>query len=183
MTVVRSFFVIVMMFTAIGGGTPGIAFQPRPDFSGQWTAESAPSPTLPGAGAPAPRGDMGSGWGSPLTITQDASRLVVEHARFSRSDLQPPIRLMFALDGSPTQNGVMIGHTTQMRLSRAAWDGQMLSITTSYPLIDPTSGRTITTDVTHRLSLDAGTLVIDVVRSGVLGGQSTSTRIVHRKTG
>ena len=53
------------------------------DFSGQWTADP------PAEKAP---GDMGSGWGSPLTITQDARQLIVEQALFSRYDLQPPVK-------------------------------------------------------------------------------------------
>ena len=38
-------------------------------------------------------GDMGSGWGSTITIAQDATRLSVEYAIFSRYDLQPPLTL------------------------------------------------------------------------------------------
>ena len=64
------------------------------DFSGRWT--SKPSPRRRPRPQPAlPRGDMGSGWGSPITITQDARQLVVEQALFSRYDLQPPVRSVF----------------------------------------------------------------------------------------
>ena len=79
----------------------------------------------------ASRGDMGSGWGSTLTITQDARQLVVEQALFSRYDLQPPLRFVYALDGSETRNTVMMGHATQVRTSRATWDGAALRITTT----------------------------------------------------
>ena len=37
---------------------------------------------------------MGSGWGSPLTITQDAKQLVVEQTLFSRCDMQPQLRFV-----------------------------------------------------------------------------------------
>ncbi len=44
-------------------GSPNAAdAQTRPDFSGRWTTEAA---------GPGRSGDMGSGWGSPITITQD----------------------------------------------------------------------------------------------------------------
>ena len=125
---------------------------------------------------------MGSGWGSPLTITQDAMQLVVEQALFSRYDLQPPLRFVYALDGSETRNAVMTGHTTQVRLSRTTWDGQALRITTIYPAVDPASGKTFTTEVTHKLSLESPTmLVVEVTRAGALGGQATTTRTVYRK--
>jgi hypothetical protein len=157
--------------------------QAPPDFSGQWTAEPAPAATTPPTpGAPPPRGDMGSGWGSPLTITQDARQLVVEQALFSRYDLQPALRFVYALDGSEARNAVMIGHSTQVRLSRTAWDGQTLRITTRYPAVDPASGKTFTTEVTQTLSLESPTaLVVAVVRAGALGGPTTTTRTVYRK--
>jgi hypothetical protein len=129
-----------------------------------------------------PRGDMGSGWGSPLTITQDARQLVVEPAVFSRYDANPQPRLTYALDGSESRNDVMIGHATQVRTSRAAWDGPSLRITTTYPGIDPASGKAFTTEVSHRLTLESpSALVVEVTRSGAMGGQALTTRTVYRK--
>ena len=161
------------------------ALQAQPDFSGQWTVEAAPAPATPPAGsapAPPPRGDMGSGWGSPLTITQDARQLVVEQTLFSRYDIQPPLRFVYALDGSETRNSVMTGHTTQLRVSRASWDGQALRIITTYPSIDPASGNAFTTEVIYRLTLESPTtLVIEAARGAALGGQPTKTRTVYRK--
>jgi hypothetical protein len=40
-------------------------------------------------------GDMASGWGSAIAITQDATRLTVEYAVFSRYDLQPPLKFTY----------------------------------------------------------------------------------------
>src|SRR5688572_27264043 len=87
-------------------------WQNPPDFSGQWVAEPevVARPAAPGTPAPPgppPRGSMGSGWGSPITIRQDAKQLVVEHPMFSRYDLQPPLRHLYALDGSETQYSIM----------------------------------------------------------------------------
>jgi len=161
-----------------------LAFQ-APDFSGKWTvdpAAPAAASLATGTPAPPPRGDMGSGWGSPLTITQDATELVVEQALFSRYDIQPPLRFVYALDGSETRNTVMTGHTSQVRQSRTAWAGQALRITTTYPAVDPASGQAFTTEVTHTLSLESpATLVIEVTRGGALGGQATTTRTIYRK--
>ena len=67
-------------------------------------------------------------------------------------------------------------------MSRAAWDGQTLRITTRYPGVDPDSGKPFTTEVTHRLSLESPTtLVVEVTRGAALGGQPTTTRTVYKK--
>ena len=125
---------------------------------------------------------MGSGWGSPLTITQDAKQLLVVQTLFGRGDMQPPLRFVYALDGAETRNTVMIGHASQQRVSRAAWDGQALVVTTTYPAVDPSSGKPFTTEVTHRLSLASPTsLVIEVTRGAALGGPVTTTKTVYRK--
>src|SRR5215471_9046258 len=100
----------------------GVA-QVKPDFSGRWTAEPpAVTPAGPEQAAaerargvelrssdPAPQGDMGSGWGSTITITQDATRLTIEYVFFRRGDMQPPLKFVYALDGSETRNTVMMG--------------------------------------------------------------------------
>jgi hypothetical protein len=152
----------------------------RPDFSGRWVAEVPPAPP-PSPGSPAVlRGDMGSGWGTPLTITHTAAELIVEHALFSRYDLQPPLRFVFKLDGSESRNTTMAGHATQTRVSRAEWDGTVLKIVTAYPGIDPGTGKPFTTTVTQRVSLPSpASLVIETVRSGVLGGRDTTSRTVY----
>jgi hypothetical protein len=164
--------------------------QTRPDFSGRWTAESDAAPLSTNAPAGRPDqgrlalGDMGSGWGSPLTISQDASRLIVEQTLFSRYDAAQQPRFVYALDGSETRNAVMISHSTQVRVSRTAWDGQALRITTLYPGIDPGSGKPFSTEVIHRLSLKSPTtLVIEVSRGASLGGAATTTRTLYRKGG
>jgi hypothetical protein len=152
------------------------AAQAPADFSGQWTAQAPPD-------SKPPRGDMGSGFGTPIAISQDAGQIVIQQTLFSRYDLQPPVRYAFALDGSESKNAVMIGHSTQVRTSRAAWDGAALRITTAYPAVDPGSGKAFTTEVTYRLSLESpSTLVIEATRAGVLGGKPTTTRTIYQKT-
>jgi hypothetical protein len=143
------------------------------DFSGQWAADP------PAAKA---AGDMGSGWGTPLTITQDGKALVVQAAIFSRYDIQPPVKMSYSLDGSESRNDVMTGHASQARVSRAKWDGGSLEITTSYPAVDAQTGKSLSTNVVHRLTLESpGVLVIEVARAGALGGKATTTRSVYRK--
>jgi hypothetical protein len=125
---------------------------------------------------------MGSGWGSPITITQTATDLVVEHQMFTRYDLQPPLRHVYKLDGSETQYSILISHSAQMRRSRARWNGGALEITTAYPGTDPATGKAFTVDVTQRLTLESPTtLVVEVTRGGALGGAPTTSRTVYRK--
>jgi len=182
MTNVRTPISLAAVVIAACGAIGVAAIQPA-DFSGTWIAETPAAPTpAPGSPAPPPRGDMGSGWGTPLTITQNATELVVEHALFSRYDLQPPLRFVYRLDATESRNTTMAGHVSQTRVSRATWDGQALTIVTSYPGIDPGTGKPFTTVVTHRVSLAApGQLVIEAVRGGVLGGRETTTRTVYTK--
>ena len=164
------------------GITIGVAAsQTTPDFSGQWTAETA-SATPAGPGAAAARGDLGSGWGATIAITQDAKQLVVEPMVYSRYDLQPQPRLVYALDGSETRNTLMLGRGVQVLASRARWQGASLIITTVHTFADPESGKPLTSEVTQTLSLESpSTLVVEARRSGVLGGSASTTRTVYTK--
>jgi hypothetical protein len=90
---------------------------------------------------------MGSGWGSPITITQDGAKLTVEYAFFGRGDMQPPLKFLYALDGSETKNSVMMGRGMQMQTARTAWDGAKLKITTLHTLADPSTGKPMTAEV------------------------------------
>ena len=152
--------------------------QEHPNFAGQWTVAAS---TEPGNRGPA-RGDMGSGWGSPITVTQDAARLTVEYAFFSRGDMQPPLRFVFALDGTETKNTVMMGNGIQSQLSKTRWDGNKLIITTVHSFRNPESGQPMTSEVRQTLSLESNnTLIVETTRSGVLGGASSTTRSTYNK--
>lgn len=187
---------LTIALIALCAGTVAAAMpQERTDFSGRWTTEAAPAPA-PGAGAapgggagqgpgrgrgPA-RGDMGSGWGPTITITQDAKQLVVEYSVFARGDMQPPWKFVYALDGSATKNTVMMGRGMQAQVSRARWDGAKLTITTEHTLTDPATNKPATARVVQTLSLESPTeLAVETVRAGVLGGAETRTLTVYRK--
>jgi len=172
---------IAMLARAVA---PAVA-QQRPDFSGAWTQvdSAATGPSVASSGDAAfRRGDMGSGWGSPLTITQDGGRLTVQYVFFIAYDLQPPLRYVFALDGSESLNSVMIGHASSEQRSRAAWEGRSLAITTQYPAPDVGTGSASSATVRRSLTLAAAdTLVIETTRLGVAGGAATTTRSVYLK--
>jgi hypothetical protein len=125
---------------------------------------------------------MGSGWGPTITVTQDARQLVIEYSVFARGDMQPPLKFLYALDGSETKNTVMMGRGMQAQSSRTAWDGSRLKITTTHTLADPATNKPLTALVTQTLSLESPTeLVVETVRAGVLGAPDTTTRTVYRK--
>jgi hypothetical protein len=160
--------------------------QPPADFSGRWTLEApaiASTPAVPGtpAAAAAP-GDMGSGWGSTITIAQDTKRLRVEYTIFSRYDLQPPLTFTYPLDGSMGRNTVMMGRGEQIESSRSQWNGQTLIIITTLDVADRDAGKPFTAELTRKLWLEsARTLVVEVTRSGVLGGPASTTRSIYRR--
>jgi hypothetical protein len=160
------------------------ASQGKPDFSGRWTAEAAPAASG-GAGAPAAapaRGDLGSGWGPAIVITQDAAKLSVEIALYSRYDLQPQPVMSFALDGSESRNTLMLGRDLQSQTSRANWDGDRLRIATTYLFADPVSRAAQTMDVTRTLALESpARLVVEAAWSAALGGQPSTTRTVYAR--
>ena len=156
--------------------------QAKPDFSGRWTIEPEAAPPSSSGRGGASAGNMGSGWGSNITITQDATRLTVEYAVFVRGDMQPPLKFVFALDGSETKNSVMMGRGIQAQTSKAAWEGDKLVITTEHSFENPANGQPMTTKVKQSLTLESPTsLLIETTRSGVLGGPSTTTRTIYKK--
>jgi len=173
------------LWLVLGAGLSAQAQAPA-DFSGRWTLDApaiATTAAVPGtpAAAAAP-GDMGSGWGSTITIAQDLKRLSVEYPVFSQYDLQPPLTFTYPLDGSVGRNTVMMGRGAQVESSRAQWQGQTLIITTSSQINDRVAGAPFTAEMTRKLSLEfATTLVVEVTRAGVLGGPSSTTRSVYRK--
>ena len=168
--------------------TAVVSAQPPADFSGRWTLDPpaiGTTPAVPGTPASAASpGDMGSGWGPAITITQEATRLRVEYVVFSRYDLQPPLVFTYALDGSESRNSVMMGRGDQVETSRAQWNGQTLIITTTFQVADRAAGKPFTTEVTRKLSLEAPTtLIVEVTRAGALGGPPSTTRSRYRKEG
>jgi hypothetical protein len=157
--------------------------QTRPDLSGRWTSEPAPATDAQGQrGGSGVRPELGSGWGSTITLTQDARALTVEYAFFTRGDMQPPLKFTYALDGSESRNPVMMGRGMQTERAKSAWDGQTLVITTTHDFKDPASGKAGSIDVVRRLSLESiDSLVVETTRAGALGGPASTTRVVYRR--
>jgi hypothetical protein len=162
------------------------ALAQAPDFSGKWTVV-APTRAAGSAQGTAPptlsaHGDMGSGWGSPLSLAQDARALTVEYSYFHPREMQPPFRLTYLLDGTESRNSVNIGRGPQLQVSRAEWQGDRLVITTRHEFVNPQDGRPMTSETRQTLRLEAAdTLVIETLRSGVLGGRAKATLTSYKR--
>jgi hypothetical protein len=166
------------------------AAQGRPDFSGRWS--SGPPPVAPSArdaaanasaAGPAPA-DVGSGWGRTITITQDERTVTIEWPIFTTYDLQPPLRFVYALDGSETVNAVMMGRGVQRQRSRARWAGDSLVITTTHPFTDPATRRDVPTEIRQTLVLESPTsLVVHTTRAATMDASPSTTRTVYTKGG
>ena len=113
-----------------------------------------------------------------LTITQRPDSLIVEYVFFAPYDLQPPVRMAFAADGSESVNDVMLSHATTRLRSRIAMRGNALEISTLHTA--PVGSHT---EVIHRLSLESPTsLIVEATRRGVYptAPNVTTTRYVKR---
>jgi hypothetical protein len=96
--------------------------------------------------------------------------------------MQPPLKFTYALDGSETKNAVMMGRGIQEETSKARWSADSLIITTTHMFANPETGQPMPMEVRRVLSLESPTsLVVEVTRSGVLGGPPTETRTVYTK--
>jgi hypothetical protein len=193
---------LLCLLAAVSAPRPSPA-QDRPDFSGTWSIAGASGDARRGGGAPLGRGaragrgargpqasDTGSGWGVEFTITQTAEKLTVERPLYARSDMQPPFRLHYALDGSTRANKLMVGRGIRELASTTSWDGEKLVIKTGFPFVNPTSGREEKSELTQTLSLTAAegqdappVLVVEATRSGVLGGPPSVSRATYTRRG
>jgi hypothetical protein len=150
----------------------------RPSFAGDWVRNDSVARTVATAGDAAfRRGDMSSGWGATLTIRERPDSMIVEYDFFSAYDLQPRVRLAYALDGSESRNSIMIGHAESAQRARLSWQDNALVITTQHVGPKGADGRAPSYEVRQALTLDAsGALVVETTRSGVLGAPTTTTR-------
>lgn len=174
-TVLLSLVVITTITTATA------AAQTRPDFSGRWSTP-APATASGVRGVSISTGTIGSGWTDDITITQDASRLTVERAQFSTYDIQPPMRLTYALDGSENRNTINMGRGPQEIRSRAVYRDGVLVITSSYPFTAPEGTRTQTIELKQELSLDtSGSLVVTTTLAALAGGSPSTAITIYKK--
>jgi hypothetical protein len=150
----------------------GAHAQARPDFSGKWIVDPASVPEAP-AGAPAGgRGGRGggAGFGAEFTAVQDAKTL-----KITRTQGDATVTATYNLDGSDSKNMAQGRGGQTEQVSKAAWDGSKLSITTTLDF----GGNTV--EQKRVLSLDGGNLVIEQTNPGRGGGEPTTVKRVYKK--
>lgn len=159
----------------------------RPDFSGRWMNPVQTDDSGRPHGA---SGSRGSGWGREFTVADDDGVLTVTRFFFTRGDLQPPITLRVALDGSPTVDTILMGRGIERHTSTAAWDGDTLVITTRYEVPAGAGGALVPYEEVRTLSLQPPpegrnawppSLTMVIVRKGVMGGPPSTTRLVFSR--
>jgi hypothetical protein len=131
------------------------------DFSGEWSREADA-----GANPEELYRAEGSGWGNRISITQNAAQVVVEYAFFSRGDLQPPLRFVYAPGAEATVNTVMMGAGVQRQVSTTRWDGCRLVITTRHEI----------GEVTQTLWLESPAQLVVETRRGAAAANRTNYR-------
>jgi hypothetical protein len=154
-----------------------LSAQNRPDLAGQWTivadAGAPPAGAPPGGGARGGRGGGGRGMGAvaglgqQATIVQSGNTLTI-----TRTSPMGEVRTVYNLDGSESRNSAAMGRGGDAveQVSRAAWDGDKLVITTTMSM----GGNNVET--TMSLSLDAsGNLVVESAGMGRGGAGGTTT--------
>jgi hypothetical protein len=160
----------------------GLAAQAPPDFSGRWSIAPDPPPPPGQRGGRTVSGSLGSGWGTDITVTQNAATITVEYAQFARGDMQPPTKFVYRLDGTESRNTINMGRGPQEQVSKAAWDGGRLAITTSHQFAAGPGGKVMTSEVRQVLSLESpAVLVVETTRSAVMGGQPSTTTTTYKK--
>jgi len=152
------------------------------NVSGTWVRVDSSATSVATTGDAAFRvGDMGSGWGTPLTITQGADSLIVAYDFFSAYDLQPPVRLAYAMNGTESRNSVMIGHATVSQRGRVAVRDSAVVITTVFeapPEVKARGG----VEMRQVLRLVSPTqLAVETTRPGVGGAPAIARTIYTRR--
>ncbi len=155
----------------------GVHAQAKPDFSGKWTMDpaSAPAPPAGGGGGGGRGGGRGggAGFGQEFTVVQNAKTLTI-----TRMQGDNTVTAIYNLDGSESKNSVpgRQGGAPTEQVSKAAWDGSKLVVTTSLD-----AGGT-TVEQKRVLSLEGGNLVIEQTNPGRGGGEPTTAKVTYKKS-
>ena len=171
---IRTLAVTLSLAIAVSVAAP--AYAQRHVLSGTWVLrpDSTAARRVAATGDAAfAKGDMGIGWGSPLTIVQTPARLNVTFDAFTAYDLQPKVHFAYALDGTESRNAVVMSGAPPSR-SIVAWQDSALVITTTFTApagVNPAPGAL---EVRQTLALDAtGRLTIQSRRLSANGAVNT----------
>jgi Spy/CpxP family protein refolding chaperone len=147
-----------------------LSAQAKPDFSGKWTLVPDPAAAPADAGGGGRGGGRGGGGGGQLcgqecTIASDAAMLTI-----TRTTQAGETKAMYMLNGSDSKNMQQgRGGATEV-VSKAMWDGNKVSISTTRDF----GGNSVTTKAT--LSVTGGELTIVNEGQGQAGPTTTTQK-------
>ena len=160
----------------------------NPDFSGSWSTailhrvsviNRVDEPLTP---------TLGSGWGDKIAINHKPNQLEVERVVFIPREIQQLVRYRYLMDGSKSENNILMGRSGKPIVSTTAWKENRLIISSDYPFQDSKSGKWLTSKVTQTLWLQPAsgtpwesTLIVETTREGLHGGLSSTNRTVYTK--
>ncbi len=160
----------------------------NPDFSGAWSTAVLSSSAPTGRSAPTPIATLGSGWGDKISIVHNKKQLEIERVFFVPREIQPLIKYKYALDGSESENKIILGRNSKAIRSTSKWKNDRLIITSIYEFQDPKNGKWLKNKVTQTLWLQEakGTpfepcLVVETTRNSALNGIPSTNRTVYTK--
>jgi hypothetical protein len=146
-----------------------------PDLSGRWTLVVENAEASAGAAPPRTPATASSGWGREITIAQEGGRITIERHQFAENDMQPPMRYVYALDGTESRNVVNMGRGPQEQLARAELKGETIVIASRHA-----ASTALAAEVTHKFSIEpSGELIVETTRMAS-GAKSTTTARYRR---
>lgn len=143
--------------------------QDKPNFSGSWTRVE--DPNAPAAAGRGGRGGGRGGLGAAATLMQDASTLTI-----TRTTQAGEVKTVYNLDGSDSKNMMSMGGNQVEQVSKAAWEGTKLVITTTTDF----GGNLSTTKQVFMLDA-SGQLVVETTSPGRGGGEPVTTSQTYKK--
>jgi hypothetical protein len=135
--------------------------QTKPNFAGKWTIAD-------------PNAAAGMMTPATMTVVQDEKTITL-----TTVGQMGEIKTVFNLDGTEAKSPIDMQGTTLDRVTKTAWDGSKLVLTT----VASFQGQSFETKQTWTLGAD-GTLTVDATRPDFQGGGApVTTKTVYKKQG
>lgn len=160
----------VLTAAAVALSAAFVVAQAKPSLAGKWVVDASAASAAPAApGGGGGRGGRGGMLGQELTITQDATTLTIEY--MGGGQTPAPVKLVYKLDGTESKNTMMMRGGQMEQVSKAAWVGNSLAVTTT--MMNGEQKRTF--------ALEGDTLVVETANPGREGGPGMTTKVSYKK--
>ena len=159
---------------------------PNPDFSGSWSTQELHRVSVINRIDQPKTPALGSGWADEISIIHREKELEIEQVEFIPREIQTLIKYRYALDGSASENNLMMGRSQKPHVSKTRWDGPRLVITTVMPYRYPKSEKWEEFKLIQTLWLEAPkgtpwepTLIVETKRAAGPYGKEVTNRTVY----